>query len=484
MTRIENTWFWIGLALLLKIIVIFFLIYNLSLLNRDGLIGICSGDCADYLHTAQNIVKHFTFGKVYEGVLSPYKGRMPGYDIVLAPLSLFLQEKNVINFTILLQIALSAISTYFLAKIAYLIFKTQYIFYTVFFIYAINIFVSIYDLHILTESFSISALIISIYLILYKPSKINYFISGFLFTWAFLMRPFFGVILLFVISYLIYKHLVYLKQTFRQSIIYLFIYLLPFCLTEAIWTYRNYLQFNRFIPLAEGGFNEGRRLSLMNLMSAWGFDFTDWNPNSEMLVFLKPIVNLNIKPRYTKVEDLPTYIYTSTYNIDSLKNIQILLDRINSSKIAYTEYTYLDSIINHKLKQYKEDFIHEKPFHYYFTAPLRLMGKFLLHSGTYNISNKPFLEQPIYSQILKIIYSILYYFVLLAGFFSYIFLIEAKRIEVYLLLSIPFYIIILFTFFIRAIEYRYLTTAYPFLSILACYMLNLLMSYFNKFQKI
>lgn len=482
MTKIENTWFWLLLALLLKTLVILFLIYNLHLLNGDGLIGICGGDCPDYLHTAQNVAKYFTFGRVYDNDIIPYKGRMPGYDVVLAPLSLFLDSKSIMNLTILLQILLSAISTYFLAKIAYLLFNSQKIFYLVFFTYAINVFVGIYDLHILTESFSISALIISIYLIFLKPSFLHYLFAGCLFTWAFLMRPFLGVVLCLCVIYLAYKHYFLLKHSLIKSIIFLFIYTIPFLITEIVWTYRNYQHFDRFIPLAEGGFNEGRRLATMNLMSAWGFDFIEWNPQAEVLALLPPIANTDKNIKYKRLEDLPNYIYTSTYTIDSLRKVQELFNKINTPELPYSQYVYYDSIISSTLQQYRKDFIREKPLYYYLFAPIRLLGKFLFHSGTYNISDKPFAEQALFSQVVKIFYSMLYYFVLILGFLSYLFVIRLKKADVYLILTIPIYIIIFFTFFIRAVEYRYLTIAYPFLSLLACYTFSLLTVYFGRFK--
>ncbi len=461
---------WIFIALIIKILVILFLMYNLNLFDNNGQIGICNGDCPDYLNTARTLAETGVFGRNINGQIIPYAGRMLGYDVVLAPLSLFFDEFWVKNLTYLLQIILSAISTYYLAKTAYLIFSSWRIFYFVFFLYGINSFVTFYDLFILTESFSVSALIISIYLLVVEPNKKRYFFSGLLFTWAFVMRPFYGVILLFCTLLIIYENYFLLKKRLQYILVCLFVYLLTFLTVEIIWISRNYIHFNRFIPLAEGGFRDGKRLALMNLMSAWGFDFIDWNSNAEILVFLKPLNITHLKPKYTKVEDLPTYIYTSAYNIDSLKNIQLSfsINRIH------------DTIITEKLKLYKQVFIQEKPFYYYVIAPLRLIKNFLFHSGTYNISNKVFSQQPLFSQFLKICYSLLYYFILLIGLLAYFWLLNKKDARIFLIMVIPIYIIILFSFAIRAIEYRYFITAYPFLTILACYMLNLVWSYFFK----
>jgi hypothetical protein len=491
MPRIENTWFWVGLALLLKTMVMLFLIYNLHLLNGDGLIGICSGDCPDYLHTAQNVAKYFTFGRMYEGELSPYAGRMPGYDIVLAPLSLFFDETTVQNLTVLLQILLSALSTYFLAKIAYHIFPTKKIFYLTFFIYGLNTFVSFYDLCILTESFFVSAFIIGFYFFITAKNLWGYLLAGAFLTWAILMRPYILPIWALLNLYLIYLFFTKRFASFSSLIKIGLSFNLVFGMTEALWIMRNYMQFNKFIPVVtdvHAGLKEGKFLALMEFVQSWGGDMVSWNPDSEMVLFYKmPQIN-HLPNKYQSFADLPEYVFTSAYNADSLEKIKKIYAITEDTTYSGTERMEADRQVTALLRKYRKSFIEEKPFYFYVVAPLRLLPKFLFHSGSYYLSDLPFAKQNFLQKMVKIAYSGLYYFTLLIGLAFIVYAVaNVKQLPVsqWLILLIPLYIIILCPLVLRRIEYRYFILAYPFLSILACYMLNLLLSYVNKpkFQK-
>lgn len=487
MTRIENTWFWLLLALLLKMLVILFLIYNLHLINGDGLIGICSGDCPDYLHTAQNVAKYFTFGRVYEGVLSPYAGRMPGYDLVLAPLSLFFDELTAQNVIFLLQILLSTLSTYFLARIAYFIFPLKNIFYFTFFVYGINSFVSFYDLFILTESFFVSSFIISFYFFISARNTWHYVLAGAFLTWAILMRPYILPIWALLNLYLIYF---FLKKTFSFPVLAKVIlsFNLVLGVTETVWITRNYVHFGKFIPVVtdvHAGLKEGKFLALMEFVQSWGGDMVSWNPDSEMVLFYKmPQIN-HLPNKYQSFKDLPKYVFTSAYNADSLEKVKKIYAITNDSTFSDSERMEADRQVTALLRKYRKSFIKEKPFYFYVVAPLRLLPKFLFHSGSYYLSNLPFAEQNFFQKAVKIAYSGLYYFTLIIGL-SFIFYSVAnfKQVTVsqWLILLIPLYIIALCPLVLRRIEYRYFILAYPFLSILACYMLNVLLLYFFKLK--
>lgn len=506
-TSPENTIFWLAIALLIKGLVILFLSYNLDLFNGSDLIGICNGDCPDYLHTARNIAETGIFGKSNGTEVIPYAGRMPGYDVVLAPLSAFLSELWVMNVVYLLQIFLSAISIYCLAKTAYLLFPFKNIFYLTFFIYSINSFVTFYDLFILTESFCVSALIISFYLFLLGNTKNHYYLlSGAFFTWAMLMRPYLlpiwailNLYLIYALFQKIYSQKVSFFKLFKLVFSIEFIFFnLAFVFTETIWITRNYTQFNKFIPVVtdvHGGLQEGRFLALMEFVQAWGGDMVSWNPAAEITLFYKMPQITHLPPKYKSFEHLPDYVFTSTYNADSLKKLKALYDKADNIEIPKSESMKADLEVTKLLRKYRNDFISEKPFYFYVVAPLRLLPKFLFHSGSYNISNQPFVQQNIFQKVMKLFYSALYYFTLLFGF-AFIFyacfcivrqqqlfpLLGFKSIFYIVITAIPLYIIALCPLVLRRIEYRYFITAYPYCTILACYMLKECIDYIFKLK--
>lgn len=506
-TSPENTIFWLAIALFIKGLVILFLANNLDILNGDGLIGICNGDCPDYLHTARNIAETGIFGKSNGVEVIPYAGRMPGYDVVLAPLSAFGDDWWVMNLTYLLQMILSTISVYCLAKTAYLVFPSKNIFYLTFFIYSVNSFVTFYDLFILTESFCVSALIISLYFFLLGNKKTHYYLfSGAFFTWAMLMRPYLLPIWAILNLYLIYalfqkidsqkiSFFKLLKLVFSLEIV---LFNLVFIFTETIWITRNYVQFNKFIPVVtdvHGGLQEGRFLALMEFVQAWGGDMVSWNPAAEITLFYKMPQIKHLPSKYTSFEDLPSYVFTSTYNADSLKKLKAIYDRADDIEIPKSESMKADLEVTKLLRKYRNDFISEKPFYFYVVAPLGLLPKFLFHSGSYNISNQPFIQQNIFQKVMKLFYSALYYFTLLFSFafIFYAFFFIVRQQQLFPLLSfeslfyiviaaIPLYIIALCPLALRRIEYRYFITAYPYCTILACYMLKECLDYIFKLK--
>ncbi|MCU0391674.1 MAG: hypothetical protein MUE81_11210 [Thermoflexibacter sp.] len=486
MTRIENTGFWIFLAFVIKLMVILFLTYNLELWNGDGLIGVCNGDCPDYLHTAEMVAQTGTFGKMYDGKVLPYAGRMPGYDVILAPLSMSFEEITVKNIVYVLQILLSALSTYYLAKTIYWVFPSERLFYFVFFVYGINSFVTLYDLFILTESFFVSAFIISFYLFISAKTNWHYFLAGLFLTWAILMRPYILPLWVIFNIYLVYIFFVKKTAALRMVIRVVLSFNLVFILTETIWITRNYLQFNKFIPIVTdvyAGLKEGKLLALMEFVQAWGGDIIWWNPDSEIALFYKIPQIAHLPTQYKSLNDLPDYVFTSVYNADSLANLKKLYEKSNDTQLSSEEREILDKTITKSLRKYRKAFISEKPFYFYVVAPLRLLPKFLFHSGSYNISNKPFIQQNWFQKVVKLFYSSLYYFTLLGGFFFIFYAIfnyYKLPLSYLLLLIIPLYIIALCPLVLRRIEYRYFILAYPYFTILACYMLNLIVSYFYK----
>jgi hypothetical protein len=497
----ENQWHWLGIALLLKCLVIVFLMYNLDLFDGNGVIGVCNGDCPDYLLTARNFAETGTFGKSDGEQVLPYAGRMPGYDVALAPLSIFFEEKVVMNSIYILQILLSTLTTYFLAKTAYLIFKSETLFVAVLFIYGINSFVTFYDLFILTESFCVSALIISVYLFVKGSSQKDYLLSGALLTWAILMRPYllpawvvFNLYILFhsigiqTLNLNIIKHLKsikkYLQSLNKLNLTLTFKILLSFnstfLLTEFTWVTRNYIQFNQFIPVVtdvHAGLKEGKFLALMEFVQAWGGDMVSWNPNAEITLFYKMNEISALPSNYQSMNDLPSYIFTDAYNADSLNVLKNVYAQGDNPTLSIQQRIEIDKKATDMLRQYRNTFISEKPFYFYVVAPMRLLPKFLLHSGSYNISNLPFAKQNLFQKAVKISYSALYYFTWVIGFgFCFYYLFSHRKainVQYLLLMAVPFYILMLCPLVLRRIEYRYFITAYPFLTILACYVLTL-----------
>lgn len=458
----EKTIFWMAIVFLIRIctmLVLFWLgEYNLS----DGLIGNLATDAQDYyMSTATNVAKHFTYAK-YDG--RPYAGHMPGYDVIIAPLLWLLPQDAALNTLWILQWLWGSIATYLLARISYYLFKHFLLFVTVLTGYSINTYVTYYDFLVLTESLAISSLIAGVFLYL-KGRPVHLLLAGAFFTWSCFLRPYlFPVFFLFGLG-LLWQY----RHNLRRGLISAIIFASLLIMAESLWIVRNYIQFNQFVPviIQEQLISRGRMSAIRDFIRTIGGDDIFWNPVAEILVFYDSRTDAKVSGRYQQPEDLPAYMFTESYNTDSLRTLR------NWYWIAESDTSmskYADSVVIVTAERYKQAFITEKPFYYYIVAPVRLFSKFLLHSGTYNLSPKPFADLPFIKKLVKIGYSGLYYFTWIGGLLGCIILLRRsniKSVEQVLFVLTALYPVILFPLVLRSIEYRYFALAYPFLFVMA-----------------
>lgn len=461
----EKTIFWLIIVFLIRIceLAILFWLGEYSL--SDGLIGNLATDAQDYyINTATNIANTFTYAK-HAG--QPYAGHMPGYDLALAPLLWLFPESTALNVLWILQWLFGCVATYLLARISYYLFKHFLLFVFVLAGYGINTYVAYYDFFVLTESFAISSLITGIFLYL-RGRYIHLILAGAFFTWSCFLRPYlFPVFFLFGLG-LLWRYRNNLKTAFINATIFAGI----FIIAESLWITRNYLQFNRFVPLIiqEQLISRGRMSAIRDFIRTIGGDDIFWNPAAEILVFYDSRTDAKVAAYYREPEDLPAYMFTRVYNADSLR---ILRNWYRLAEGNNSKNREIDSIVVVTAERYKQAFIAEKPFFYYIIAPVRLLGKFLLHSGTYNLSPKPFSDLPFIKKLVKVGYSGLYYFTWIGGILGCITLLRyslMRSTQQILFALTALYPVILFPIVLRSIEYRYFALAYPFLFVMAVWL--------------
>jgi hypothetical protein len=472
----ENKKLWLSIALPGKLLLLWFISRQVDLPDpKTGLWMSISGDAVYYLWATENIVQYgiYNIHSVNPQNYEPYAGRMPGYEALMAPLRLLFSQSTVIHITGILQLMLDAIAAYCLALTARRLFNADRIFYFVFFGYLISSYVSVFDLIILTESLAVSFLIFSFYFLLRYKSSWDYVWSSSFLTWSIFLRPYlFPVLVLFAI-FILYEKVEKNRQSTAKNVATLLMFLSPFLLADGAWIVRNYVFQNKFIPLVNdlyAGYKfPPRQIALYEFVKSWGGDGVYWNPGAEITLFIDNDATARVTKKYNTIQDLPDYIFTSTYNADSLRKVKEYYSQAEKLKQDNTLY---DRWLVTNLKQYREDFIEEKPFHYYIVAPLILLQKYLFHSGTYNLSNTPFDKQNIIQKVYKLFYTALYGVVLMNGFAGIIWVLYKNRIaSVWLWAAIPLYITLLGPVVLRAIEYRYFVAAYPFLLVLGCYFI-------------
>lgn len=483
--KIDDAKRWFLLALVIKIAICLLIIYNKDLNTSEGdhAWGVAvAGDAVSYIQASDNIIQKgtYSYSPLSESVAEPHTGRIPGYELIIAPLRYLFSEKPGLQLVVLLQVLLASFSVYCLAKIAYLAFnKNKYCFYLTFFGYSISSYITIFDISILTESFAMSSLILAVYYLFRNENKWDLILSGIFITWSITLRQYVLPVYFVAVLYLILKHrksIGYLSLFDRKLLVQISLMVAPFLVFETVWVSRNFAARGEFIPLVDdvnGGatrYAPTKEFRLFYFVQSWGGDAVDWNPKAEIALFWPNALAPN--PTYTSVEQLPDYIYTSKYNADSLKKVrEYMLIALDSTKPA-TERARCDQWLITNLEHYRQSFIKEKPFRYHVYSRLRLLPKFIFHSGTYNLSKQPFSELSLAGKLYKLGYTLIYWLVLLGGFAGILILLFRYRTpETLLIVFIPLYIVFICCF-LRRIEYRYFFPAYPFLLISMVYFVR------------
>ena len=205
----------------------------------------------------------------------------------------------------------------------------------------------------------------------------------------------------------------------------------------------------------------------MKFTQSWGGNYVYWDPAAEIRWFgIKGKTSERFKPMEDKYEAFPTSIYTSRFNYDSLVLIKNNIYALqNDSLLSETQKKLHLQLINENLDYYTLSIKKEKPFLYYIQAPLRLVKKFFIHSGTYNLLNKQARELNFLEYGVKVFYSLFYYFILIFGFTGLVLLIK-KSILLHsdiLVTGIIIYVSVVHPIILRFCEARYFAPAWPFL---------------------
>jgi hypothetical protein len=371
-----------------------------------------------------------------------------------------------LDMLVLFQTVVSAVSVYFLARIAYLIRPSMTLFRVVFFGYAISTYVSIYDKYILAESLCIASLIFSFYFFAKytrTPLPRHLLWTGVMAAISVFLRPAVLVIYPALAAGLLLGRRWSPTMLVKQMLL-LFI---PLAVAEGYWITRNYRLHRSFIPFTSNRFydqmNGGHYYpALMDFVMAWGGDAVYWNPGAEIRWF-----GDGRKSEPDTAVKLPERIYTSAYNIDTLNVL-----RGEMSAFKQSGDTLLLGRIKSKLLRYTSAYKAEKPLAYR-VVPLFIAGKFILNGGgTFILFSRTFGELRVPEKALKLFMILLYEIVAIGGVVCSLVMLVRRRQGTDVLAICAFIplTILLITFGYRLSEYRYFAPAYPFCLCLVAYV--------------
>lgn len=373
----------------------------------------------DYLYFFHPVDNYFSTGHYTYLTGVPFTGRMPGYAIVYFFARLIFSQQIALWVVILLQFLLSAISVYVLSLIAYYLFdNNKRAFYITYALYVLAVFPGFFDFFIIAESFSVSALIFSLcFLIKYfkiEPKQKYLVISGLFLAWAIFLREYIGVLIVVMPLVLAYHLLFVKKETLKKTIMHLVLFCLLFGIFETAWVARNYAIKKQIILLespideAYGKLYSKSWLALDNLVFTWGENASPFDKNSLGYYYRYPKAASTIKfpPRIFKG--------VTTYNADSLVKLRQLYD-IYFNGTDTTGHAKLNVYIASRCEVYKQDYISHNVFSYWIIKPLKDLRYFVIFSGTGYLPMPPFSKCIFKEKLLKSVFCILYFLILIAG---------------------------------------------------------------------
>jgi hypothetical protein len=482
--------------------------------NGNITLYVFSADTDSYTRPIENLIRSGNYIADPSQPLSMVI-RMPGYGFLYLFFRMFADAHGAKNLLVVLQVLLSGISLYYLAVIAYRICNSSIAFYTTFLLYGLSGLISVYDVYPQSDSLCNSFIIFSFYLLLsafyVEPisgsfSRSRLFASGCCLALASFLRPatipLFFLCSLYILAIFIYYRSKTEESIFAQTVnvlLYLLMFAGVFVAFEGLWIYRNYKQLQVFMPLQYNYWLHKTGVARQDVQAyayewivAMGEVNIEYEPGS-MAAWL------HNNQFSTSSYQLPTHIYTSRYSYDSLqvlrnrfiqfeqtygfpfKGNKVVVDKYNQA-VRDAEATYLNNTFKSYLQYYKL----EKPLNYYVLNRLALLKKFTWHTGTGLLPFKLFsvmkAEKDIVGMGFKLVFALNYLLIMTMGFIGMVLLLLHYSFERILVVACAGYGIFIFPFFVGTIDIRFLSLAFPFLSIASGYTFSFFVGKLNLFK--
>jgi hypothetical protein len=450
---------WLGIGFIIKLMLFVYFATNFNLYwpenLKDGLFN-ASNDSGLYYREAESF---------FNGLGYNTSCRMPGLLPVYCVVRLFFNVSNAKSVIIILQMLTEVFSVYLLALTAKKIFNSHKIFLITFFLYAISSFVSIWAHYGLSDSFSVSLLIFSVFFLIdYKDrGKLTLlFLSGFFISWSIFFRPVHGIIIPVVIVFFLLN-----RKKLALSIRLLSVYLAPTILFLSLWTYKNFSDYNRIIVL-QGNTTEcfqdltADLLSIRELISAWGEDVQPWSKHSAAEWFFYKNKKKTVK------EPADKNIYTSKYNLDSLIALRNAFEITHDSATAEAIRGLHKNKIIKSCKIYLASYKEEHFFRYYFLNKINLLRLFLMPNRLDDLPFPRFDSMSYFQKFIKGGYFIFLWFINCVGLIGCI----LGLIRGYRLSAFPLVLLSLIVFLFCYTEQRYLSPIYPFFVVFAAWLIE------------
>ncbi len=437
-----------------------------------GGVAVRQNDYVFFIGTVENYFRTGTMSYI-DG--KPFAGRMPGYGAPYFLIRLVASPKTAIVCLILLQILFSAIAVYYLARIAERLFADKKAFYLTFVLAVFSVYTSIFDIFTLAESFAVSSVVFALYNLQqgWDSGQKKYFLyAGFFVAWAIFLRPFLGLLIVFMPAVLFLY--LFRSKGLRSAFVVTGIFCLPFVVFESAWIARNYAALGKFVPL-ETDLNESygkstvyrtSAIAVRKLIASWGGETGEFYDGSEAWWFHYA------KGKAVTEYQFPARVFRSSFTKDSLIRLKQVFNASGDMTVDEKKRDSLNNEAFAMATRYMEAYRKDNAFRYYFINTFGRMQKLVFSNPTLLFPLPKFSGMSVIQKGIKLFCIALYFLVVAGGIISALiyFFRNGRNAYSYLLFGIPpvLALTIMFNPF-SIIENRYFICAYPILMLFFVY---------------
>jgi hypothetical protein len=376
---------WLLLLLLLKGLLFGYFAWELHRLQGDELVGgwfRVYDDTRSYYDPIQLLLEgkgysRYGYAQLGEAEVVPFAGRLPGLLPIFGPLYALFGEVTAKSLMVLIQLLVSGLSVWVFGLVLVKLgskanwaraFSLFYLFY-----YPLHI----YDHAGATESLSIAFSIFSVWFYLRAlsrngNSKAFLLLSGLFFAWAVFLRPIFGSFGL-VWGIFLMKDWGW-EKSLKQTA---WLFFAPLLLFLSLWTLRNALTLERFLPLEDEWVHSYPHepeygpdgMAIRKLIKAWGGNILYWQEGSMGQALM------NLKEEHP-LSQLPERIYTPDYNQDSLALLRSYYQQAHDPGLAESLRDLRERQAQAMAERFLASYHQHHPLEYGIGGRLRMMGKF------------------------------------------------------------------------------------------------------------
>jgi len=302
-------------------------------------------------------------------------------------------------------------------------------------------------------AFSLTAAVYYIVKWFDQPKSITAFKVSIFLTMLLMLKPI-AILLFIILGIIVLIRSVTTKAGLKSLMVVCFYFFIVPSVCISAWTARNYIAFDKFIPLTPTLSSKGADQAFRSFCRRTGLQFQSWQGSDARVWFLHERHKM-YDADYANSNPFPDYLFTSKFNYDTLVDLRSDWHRQMSEKNE-VESSRLDAQIESRFWTYSQSFIDEHPFHFLVTIRFVFLKDFILIRDSFS----PFKQNTLFFKALRAHYFLTYYAIVLAFLLGIISLYFKRNRSAYFIVVTAVVFVLLHVAMGR-IENRYLMPATP-----------------------